>query len=85
MVAVDIEVLDGAQLVKVFEGPGAYSVVMAWFGGTTVNVFESWEGELSEVDVFNASDHEGKPVGRDDMERNMFSWYATYYGEGGRY
>lgn len=64
-------VLDGAKAVKVDDNIPMITGVV-WYGGTTFNVFSgTGTDELQEVDVFNVSDENGRPVDRDTAVEHM--------------
>lgn len=54
--------IDGARLVQFHEHR---DVFVTWSGGATFNVYSARGEELHEIDVFNVSDDEGRPVSRE--------------------
>jgi len=65
-----IDAIDGAQLVKSEQIPGAMGyVVQVWHGGTTVNVWTVWpgSGKATNTDVWSSSTEQGYPHEREKI------------------
>lgn len=64
------QALDGAKAVTVDDSNAVhYGLIVVWHGGTTFNVYTgTGMDELQEVDVFNVSDENGRPVDRNTVE-----------------
>jgi len=76
MTLTDLSVLDGAELIVV-EEYGPNQLLVAWFGGTTFNVYAQTgdaKNPLDERTVFSLSDENGEPVDRDEAEAHAREW-----------
>lgn len=54
--------LDGAKAVVAEYRGDETTVIIAWHGGTTFNVYNVYDGDINEIDVFSLSDDKGRPV-----------------------
>ena len=73
--------LDEAKLVRVWD-IGSVAIVQAWFGGTTVNVFEVTETGMAETDVWTLQDSKGRAPEIDEVEQHMEMTMEIAYEEG---
>lgn len=63
--------LDGAKAVVADELGDETTVIIAWHGGTTFNVYTVYDGNISEIYAFNVSDDKGRPVDYDTAVEHM--------------
>jgi len=71
-----LEALDGARVV-ITENSGMNQMLVAWFGGTTFNVYTQTgdiEHPLDETAVFSISDENGEPLEPDTAEEKAREW-----------
>jgi len=76
MTETDLTSLDGAELI-VAEEHGLTQYLIAWFGGTTFNVYVQTgdsEKPLDERTMFSLSDENGEPVSRERAESHAREW-----------
>ena len=77
MTLCNISVLNGAKRI-VTEDIGHTELIVAWFGGTTFNVYittpEGTSEPLDERTVFSLSDENGEPVDSKTAENHMKEW-----------
>lgn len=76
MTKCNLATLDGAELIIV-EQTGFSELLVAWFGGTTFNVYaKTNDGEypLDERTVFSLSDENGEPVDRETAKEHAREW-----------
>lgn len=76
MTKTNLAALDGAELIVV-EQTGLTELLVAWFGGTTFNVYVKTgdtDYPLDERTVFSLSDENGEPVDRETAEEHAREW-----------
>jgi len=71
----DISQLDGARLVRTDSLGGGDHLVCAWFGGTTINIYETYDGLLREVDVMSLSDDKGRPCNQYTVDGHIADYF----------
>lgn len=83
MTETDLTALDGAELIVV-EDTGFNQLLVAWFGGTTFNVYTQTgdpENPLDERTMFSLSDENGEPVDREEAEQHAREWLQETLNE----
>lgn len=72
MTATDFSVLDGAKLLRTLQVTARETLVWAWFGGTTINVYaiSEYDGgpSIEERTCFSMCDEEGYAPEREAVE-----------------